>query len=75
LAPLTGFLVGRWWAVLAVVGAIFGRAIGWDAGEHDGNPALWPPYVVSTLILLGVPVLVGVAISVARDSSRRRQHA
>jgi len=35
---VVGFLVGRWWVVFAVVGAIFGRAIGWDVGENDGNP-------------------------------------
>jgi len=75
LAPVVGFLVGRWWVVLAVLGALVGRVIGWEAAEHDGNPALWPPYVVSTIVLIGLPLLAGVAISMARDRSRRRQHA
>ncbi|HET6998480.1 MAG TPA: hypothetical protein VFI03_07805 [Solirubrobacterales bacterium] len=68
-----GFLVGRWWAVLAVVGALVGRVIGWDPGESDGNPALWWPYVVMTIIFFGTPLLVGWVASGARDSivSRR----
>ena len=43
LAPVVGFLVGRWWVVLAVLGPIVGRAVGWDPSDHDGNPALWWP--------------------------------
>ena len=74
LAPLIGFFVGRWWVVFTVLGAIVGRVIGWDASENDGNPALWPPYAVSTIILIGLPLLLGVAISAARNSRRPRQH-
>jgi len=37
LAPLIGFFVGRWWVVLAVLGALVGRPIGWDSAENDGN--------------------------------------
>jgi hypothetical protein len=62
-APVVGFLVGRWWAVFAVLGAIFGRTIGWDSGENDGNPALWAPYVVTTALLIGFPLLAGVVCS------------
>ena len=75
MAPLVGFLVGRWWVVLAVLGAFVGQSIGWDPAEHDGNPALWPPYVTSTLLGFGPPLLLGVAISIARDRRRHRQAA
>ena len=70
-APVVGFLVGRWWVVFAVVGAVFGRAIGWDSGENDGNPALWPPYVITEVALIGVPLLVGVACSFLRRQRHR----
>jgi hypothetical protein len=63
MAPAVGFLVGRWWVLLAVVGAVAGRAIGWDAGEHDGNPALWPPYVLTAIAFVGAPLLLGLALS------------
>lgn len=72
LAPVVGFLVGRWWAVLAVVGALVGRAIGWEAAEHDGNSAIWPPYVVSMIALIGIPLLLGVVISFMRNGNRQR---
>jgi hypothetical protein len=72
LAPLVGFLAGRWWVVFAVVGAIVGRAIGWDAGENDGNPAFWPPYVVTAIVFLGFPLLLGVWFSQVRESRSRR---
>jgi len=62
-APVVGFLVGRWWVLLAVAGGIVGRAIGWDPGENDGNPAFWPPYVVTVIVLLGLPLLLGVVVS------------
>jgi hypothetical protein len=62
-APVVGFLVGRWWVLLAVTGGIVGRAIGWDPGENDGNPAFWPPYVVSSIVLIGLPLLLGVVVS------------
>jgi len=75
LAPLVGFLVGRWWAVLAVFGGLIGRPIGWDSSENDGNPALWLPYVMSFVVFIGFPLLLGVRISVARDQRRHRQAA
>jgi hypothetical protein len=75
LAPLIGFFVGRWWVVLAVLGAVVGRTIGWDSSENDGNPALWPPYVTSTAVFIGLPLLLGVAISEMRDRRRQRQAA
>lgn len=71
-APVVGFAVGRWWVLLAVVGALVGRTIGWDPGENDGNPALWPPYVITMAAFLGVPLLVGVALSGARGTRHRR---
>jgi hypothetical protein len=70
MAPVVGFLVGRWWVLLAVVGVIVGRTVGWDPGENDGNPALWPPYVVMTIIFVGLPLLLGVAASQALQSRR-----
>ena len=73
MAPLVGFFVGRWWVVLAVLGAFVGQQIGWDPAENDGNPALWPPYITSTLLVIGLPLLLGVAISIARDRRRHRQ--
>jgi len=71
--PVIGFLVGRWWVLFAVTGVIFGRAIGWDPGENDGNPAFWPPYVVMAIIFTGVPLLLGVAMSQAVQSRRHRR--
>ena len=59
-ALVVGFLVGRWWVLLAVVGVLVGRTIGWDPAENDGNPALWPPYVVATIVSVGLPLLIGV---------------
>jgi hypothetical protein len=72
LGPVIGFLVGRWWVVFALAGAIFGRAIGWDAGENDGNPAFWPPYVVMAIVLLGFPLFLGVVCARVRDNRRHR---
>ena len=72
-APVIGFLVGRWWVLFVVAGVIFGRAIGWDPGENDGNPALWPPYVVMAIIIVGIPLLLGVAGSQALQGRRHRQ--
>lgn len=69
--PLIGFLVGRWWALFAVAGVILGRAIGWDPGENDGNPAFWPPYVVMAIILIGGPLLLGAAGSRALQNRRQ----
>lgn len=70
-APVVGFLVGRWWVVAAVLGAIAGRVIGWDSAENDGNPALWPPYVVAALGYLGIPLLIGVLCSYVWRAWRR----
>jgi hypothetical protein len=75
LAPLVGFLVGRWWVVLAVLGGLIGRPIGWDSSENDGNPALWLPYVMTFVVFVGFPLLLGVRISVARDLRRHRRAA
>lgn len=72
VAPVIGFLVGRWWVLFAVVGALAGRAIGWDSGENDGTPALWPPYVLMTIVYLGLPLLLGVLFPQAWQSWRRR---
>ncbi len=67
-APAVGFLVGRWWVLFALVGALVGHMIGWDAGENDGNPALWPPYLVMLLFLLGLPLYLGATFSrIRRD--------
>lgn len=74
-APVVGFLVGRWWVVLAVLGAMVGHVIGWDSSENDGNPALWPPYLVTMLVYLGVPLLLGAAGSRAWRSRRQRDGA
>lgn len=71
--PVIGFLVGRWWVLFAVVGVVFGRAVGWDSGENDGNPAFWPPYVVMAIIFTGIPLLLGVAVSQAVQSRRHRR--
>lgn len=66
LAPVIGFLVGRWWVVLAALGANVGRPIGWDPAENDGNPALWLPYLISSLVFIGALLLLGAAIAAAR---------
>ncbi len=62
-APVVGFLVGRWWAVLAVLGVVVGRSMGWDPAENDGNPALWPPYLIAIFVYVGLPLLAGVGCS------------
>lgn len=76
-APAIGFLIGRWWVLFAVIGALAGRAIGWDSAENDGNPALWWPYVLTTIVLFGGPLLLGVltsrAFSPARPSNAWRK--
>lgn len=74
-APVVGFLVGRWWVLLAVAGQVIGRAVGWDPGENDGNPAFWPPYVMSAIVLLGLPLLFGVGASRVWQGSRQRTDA
>jgi len=71
-APVVGFLVGHWWILVSVAGVIIGRAIGWDPGENDGNPAFWPPYVVSAITLLGLPLLLGVGVSKIWQRQRQR---
>jgi len=75
VAPVVGFLVGRWWVLFAVIGALAGRVIGWDSEANDGNPALWAPYVLTTIIFLGLPLLLGVAFSQIWPSRRRRSSA
>lgn len=60
---VVGFLVGRWWVLAAVVGAMVGHVIGWDPGENDGNPALWPPYLFMTSVFLAIPLFLGVVAS------------
>lgn len=72
IAPIVGFAVGRWWVLIAVVAALVGRTIGWDRGENDGNPALWPPYVVSSALSLGLPLLAGLAVSQILTARRER---
>jgi hypothetical protein len=71
-APVVGFLVGRWWVLLAIAGALVGRTIGWDPGENDGTPAFWWPFALTMAVLLGLPLLFGVALSQAWQDRRRR---
>ena len=71
-APVVGFLVGRWWVLLAVAGLLIGRTIGWDPAENDGNPSLWWPYLVSSAVLLGLPLLGGAMLAAAYERRRRR---
>lgn len=65
---VVGFLVGRWWVLLAVCGALIGRTIGWDSGENDGNPALWWPYVMTTIMFYGGAPALGLLVSIGRGS-------
>jgi hypothetical protein len=62
-APVVGFLVGRWWVVLAVIGVLAGHAIGWDRGENDGNPAFWPPFILAQIVFIGSPLGLGALAS------------
>lgn len=62
-APVVGFLVGRWWVVLAVIGMLVGHAIGWDRGENDGNPAFWPPFILAQIVFIGGPLGLGALAS------------
>jgi hypothetical protein len=71
-APVVGFLVGRWWVLLVVLAVLVGRAIGWDAGDNDGNSAFWWPYLLTTTVFFGGPLLVGVLASGALEARRRR---
>jgi hypothetical protein len=75
LAVVVGFLVGRWWVVLAILGPLLGRTIGWDAADNDGNAALWWPYVVTTIGLVALPLLAGVWLSRIREGTQRRRPA
>ncbi|HEX5713434.1 MAG TPA: hypothetical protein VFX85_08995 [Solirubrobacterales bacterium] len=70
-----GFLVGRWWVLVALVGMLVGRAIGWDPGEHDGVPAFSPPHVLTMVVFAGLPLLLGVAISGIWERRRSREPA
>jgi hypothetical protein len=54
-----------------VLGAIAGRTIGWDPAENDGNPALWPPYVLTAFVFVGLPLLFGAACSYVWRAWRR----
>lgn len=69
------FLVGRWWVLFAILGGIVGRTIGWDSAESDGNPALWWPYVVTTVVVLSVPLLAGLGLGRAWRNERQRRSA
>lgn len=71
LAPVVGFLVGRWWVLLAVVGPLAGHAIGWDPASNDGNPAFWPPYVFFLTILFATPLVIGIGLRQAWSAWRR----
>jgi hypothetical protein len=70
-APVVGFLVGRWWVVLAVLGVLVGRTIGWDAGENDGVPALSLLHMVAAFFFLALPLMVGFVCSYAWRAWRR----
>lgn len=72
MGPVVGFLVGRWWVLFAVTGAIVGRAIGWDTGDNDRNAAFWSLYVLWGIVLWGTPLLLGVAASQGWQSWRGR---
>lgn len=63
IGSVVGFLVGRWWVLAAVAGAMVGHVIGWDPGKNDGNPALWPPYLFVGSVFLGIPLFLGVVAS------------
>jgi|ERR1044072_2371342 hypothetical protein len=75
LAPVVGFFVREWWVVLAVLGPLIGRMIGWNPAEHDGNSALSWPYVVTTAGLIAIPLFLGVWLAGVRASIQRRRHA
>lgn len=65
---VVGFLVGRWWVLLAVLGGLIGRTIGWGEDGHDGNPALWWPYIMSTVLFFGTVLVLGLLVSVGYGS-------
>jgi hypothetical protein len=70
-----GYFVGRWWALIAVGGAVFGRTIGWDAGANDGNDALWWPYLVTLVVWTGFPLAVGIATAVLKRAGDKKRAA
>jgi hypothetical protein len=72
-APVVAYLVGHWWVMIALVGALVGRAIGWDAGENDGNSVFWWPYVLTTIIFVSAPLLLGLALSFSVPLRRNRR--
>lgn len=72
LAPVIGFLVGRTWVALAILGYFAGRPIGWDPSENDGASALYMPYVLTSAVFLALPLWLGVAVAIERE---RRQLA
>jgi hypothetical protein len=71
IAPVVGFLVGRWWVVAAVFGVLAGRLIGWDPAENDGAPALSPLHLLVGFAYLGIPLLFGVFCSYVWRAWRR----
>jgi hypothetical protein len=76
-APIVAFLVDRAWVLLAVLGALIGRTIGWDSSTNDGNPALWWPYALWISVQFGGLLLVGLVlrdgIDLFRDWTRTRR--
>lgn len=70
-APVVGFLVGRWWVVLAVIGTLVGHAIGWDRGENDGNPAFRFPFILAQIVFIGGPFGLGALVSAIRRERNR----
>lgn len=73
VAPIVGFLVGRWWVMIAVVGVVIGPSIGWDPGENDGTSAFWWPRVVVGVISVGFSLFVGVALYKLRQWQRHTE--
>ena len=65
LAVLTGFVVGRWWAILILMGPVLSLGYLQDRGYQgpDGISPLTSPPSVFFLIWFGLLLLVGVAAS------------
>ena len=70
-ALVVGFVVGRWWVIMAGLGVVLGRMIGWDASENDGVPALSLLHVVGAFLFVALPLLVGAVCSYAWRAWRR----
>lgn len=59
-APPVGFVVGRWWVVLAFILVLIGTAIGGNPG-YDTPVATWWTFTgMAMFIAVGVPLLLGV---------------